>query len=164
MAEPTFYVNNSYTKNNAHSMTTLFSLCRMSSSDHRMSKMPPTTERYPENPVQSHSLIDTSSISSSSSPPPASSMSSPSSSLQHEIPPLKQRKLSMELDIGVFVSEKGSGQKVDDADKYNLIVNHSTPSPTEVFPSCNRRRFQLSWLARYKWLRYSKHHNGGYTS
>lgn len=68
----------------------------------------------------------------------------------------------MELDIGVFVSERHSGQNIEDADKYNLITNHSTPTPADVFPSRNGRRFQLSWLARFKWLRYSKRDNGGY--
>jgi len=68
----------------------------------------------------------------------------------------------MELDIGVFVSERCSGRNIEDANKYNLITNHSTPTPADVFPSCNGRRFQLSWLARFKWLRYSKHDNGGY--
>ncbi len=62
----------------------------------------------------------------------------------------------------MFVSERCSGQKVVDADKYNLIVNHPTPSPLAVFPSRNGRRFQFSWLAIFKWLRFSKHDNGGY--
>ena len=68
----------------------------------------------------------------------------------------------MELDTGVFISERQSGRNVDDADKYRLITDHSTPCPTDVFPSRNSRQFQFSWLARYKWLRYRKHDNGGY--
>ena len=63
----------------------------------------------------------------------------------------------------MFVSQKSSCSTVTDDDKYSLIVNHYTPSATAVFPSNNDgRRFQFAWIARFQWLRYSKHGNGGY--
>ena len=82
-------------------------------------------------------------------------------------PPSKQLRLATEVDIGVFVSERCSGRpsdsSVNDDDKYNLIVNHPTPSATDVYPSgSDCRRFQSTWFTKYQWLRYSKHDNGGY--
>ena len=79
-------------------------------------------------------------------------------------PPTKQRRLVSEIDIGVFVSERSdSCGSVSDDDKYNLIVNNTTPSTTDILPArSHNRRFQCSWLIRFKWLRYSKHDNGGY--
>ena len=61
-------------------------------------------------------------------------------------PPSKQLRLATEVDIGVFVSERCSGRpsdsSVNDDDKYNLIVNHPTPSATDVYPSgSDGRRF-----------------------
>jgi len=129
---------------------------RTSCSD-ALTRMSPDRFPSPALPsVPSHTPISTAQASSpSNSPPPDSPLSSPPSSPL--TPPLKQRRLAVELDIGVLVSERCSGRNIEDADKYNLITNHSTPTPADVFPSRNGRRFQLSWLARFKWLRYSKH-------
>ena len=56
-----------------------------------------------------------------------------------------------------------SDSSVNDDDKYNLIVNHPTPSATDVYPSgSDGRRFQFAWFTKYQWLRYSKHDNVGY--
>ena len=41
----------------------------------------------------------------------------------------------------------------------DVQVNHPTPSHVEVVMG---RRFQFSWLTLFKWLRFSKHDNGGY--
>ena len=62
----------------------------------------------------------------------------------------------------MLISERNNGRSIEDADKYNLIINHLALNPTDVFPSRNSRRFQFSWLTRFNWLRYSKYDNGGY--
>ena len=100
-----------------------------------------------------------------SPPTPTSTSPSPGTSppISPQKPPGKHPRLASEVDIGVFVSQKSSGSTVTDDDKYSLIVNNYTPSATAVFPSNNDgRRFQFAWIARFQWLRYSKHGNGGY--
>ena len=96
----------------------------------------------------------------SNSPPHESPPSPPLNS--PPTPPSKQCKLAMEFDFWVLISERNNGWSIEDADKYNLIINHLALNPTDVFPSRNSRRFQFSWLTRFNWLRYSKYDNGGY--
>lgn len=109
----------------------------------------PVTDDSPLSPVLSHSRDRT-------------PVRSPDPSLTSS-PPLKQRRLASIFDIGVFVSERSSGRRVSDDNKYSLIVNQPSPSETDILVShTGNRRFQRAWLSHFKWLRYSKHDNGGY--
>ena len=139
--------------------------CEEDESLHRSPSLSPVLSRISSfSPDRSPPLSPESSPPLSSALPLSSKSMTPSESPE---PPSKQLRLATEVDIGVFVSERGSGRpsdsSVNDDDKYNLIVNHPTPSATDVYPSgSDGRRFQSAWFTKYQWLRYSKHDNGGY--
>ena len=65
------------------------------------------------------------------------------------------------MDLGVFLTNTSTANERDailsqltDAQKYDLLTSHV--KPTTILPKNESgRRFQLSWLNEYSWLRYS---------
>ena len=59
-----------------------------------------------------------------------------------------------------FLREKVS--TLSDSALFNVIQNLFKPTKTFQFPLTNNRRFQLSWLDKFLWLRYSQSNDGAY--
>ena len=62
------------------------------------------------------------------------------------------------LDVGVFLKDSNTPKECDDilshltdAQKYDLITSHVTPS-NNLTKDHKSRRFLVSWLDKYSWL------------